>query len=427
MVKAGYKQTEIGVIPEDWEVSALSEITLLMTNGFVGTVKTQYTDSDEGILYIQGYNVEENTFNFNGIKRVTLEFHNKHLKSCLREGDLLTVQTGDVGLTTIVPKKLEGSNCHALIITRFKPSKIEPKFYAYYLNSSQGRLRLKEIEIGTTMKHINVGDMLRFFVPIPPSKEEQKAIAKALSDTDALITALEDLIAKKEAIKQGTMQQLLTGKKRLEGFNGENRKADDNCLSSVGSEPKGLCDSIPVGWEEKRLGDFLDFEQPTKYLVKDTEYSENSDVPVLTAGKTFILGYTNEDFGIFNNLPVIIFDDFTTASKFVSFPFKAKSSAMKMLIPKNSEVNLRFIYEIMQQVKFQVSDHKRHWIGEFQHMEILVPPTIQEQQAIAQILSDMDSELEAFKAKLSKTKAIKEGMMSELLTGKTRLKGAKDE
>src|SRR5659263_1194 len=95
-IPEGYKQTEVGVIPEDWEVKPISEITALMTNGFVGTVKLHYVDNDNGILYIQGYNVEENSFNFNGIKRVNHEFHKQHSKSCLQEGDLLTIQTGEI-------------------------------------------------------------------------------------------------------------------------------------------------------------------------------------------------------------------------------------------------------------------------------------------------------------------------------------------
>ncbi len=241
-VKNGYKQTEIGVIPEDWEVEKLGELTSLMTNGFVGTVKSHYADHDNGILYIQGYNVEENSFNFHGIKKVTEEFHKQQSKSCLREGDLLTVQTGDVGLTTIVPKELEGSNCHALIISRFIKGKTYPCFFSFYLNSAQGRARLKEIETGTTMKHINVGDMVEFLVPIP-SLAEQIAIATALSHIDALIQSMEKLITKKHAIKQGVMQELLTGKKRLPGFMGGEKFKQ----TEVGE--------IPVDWDAVSMGD----------------------------------------------------------------------------------------------------------------------------------------------------------------------------
>ena len=381
----GFQQTDIGLIPKEWEVKQLNELTMLMTNGFVGTAKTHYSNNDNAVLYIQGYNVIENGFNYHGIKRVTREFHNKHKKSNLKTNDLLTVQTGEVGLTTIVPSALEGSNCHALIISRFKPN-ICASFYSYFLNSESGQTLLKTIETGTTMKHINVGDMKYINVPLPPLKE-QEAIAEVLSDTDALITKLEQRIAKKRLIKQGAMQTLLTPQ-------------DD--------------------WEVKKLGDFLEYEQPTKYLVADTKYNDNYDTPVLTAGKTFILGRTNEKTGIYNNLPVIIIDDFTTASKFVEFPFKVKSSAMKILKPKNKYVNMRLVFEIMQRIDFPLGGHKRHWIGEFQHLEIQVPDE-NEQTRIATILSDMDRETNALEKKLSKTKELKQGLMQQLLTGKIRL------
>jgi type I restriction enzyme, S subunit len=383
-----FKKTEVGLIPGEWDVKKISEITSLMTNGFVGTIKSQYTELNNGVLYIQGYNVWENSFNFNGIKRVKKEFHQAHLKSCLQEGDLLTIQTGDIGVTTVVPRELVGSNCHALIITRFKKGKAAPKFYSYYFNSIYGRQRLKEIETGSTMKHINVGHMIDLFIPIPPV-EEQTAIAKALSDADALITSLEKLIAKKQNIKQGAMQQLLQPKK---------------------------------GWLEKKLDDYLDYEQPTEYIVTDTEYNDNNQTPVLTAGKSFVLGYTNEEFGIFRNVPVIIFDDFTTATKYVDFHFKVKSSAMKILTPKNADVNLRFVYEIMQRIDYPMGlgDHKRHWIGEYRHIEIKVPLP-EEQNRIAHILGDMDKEIEKLHQQLAKYKMVKQGMMQNLLTGKIRL------
>ncbi|MCG3872816.1 restriction endonuclease subunit S [Psychrobacter sp. Ps7] len=209
----GFKQTELGRIPEDWEVSPMRALTTLMTNGFVGTAKSHYTDASDGVLYIQGYNVKENSFNFHGIKRVTQSFHIKNSKSCLQTGDVLMVQTGDVGMTTIVPPELENSNCHALIINRFKKS-INPKYFSYYFNSSKGRSRLKEIEVGTTMKHINVGNLLDFQVPYP-CLEEQTAIATILSDMDTEIQALQQRLEKTRDIKQGMMQQLLTGKVRL--------------------------------------------------------------------------------------------------------------------------------------------------------------------------------------------------------------------
>lgn len=240
-IPAGYKLTEVGVIPDDWVVSTMSSLTSLMTNGFVGTAKTHYTEAHDGVTYIQGYNVEENKFNFHGIKKVSAEFHRKNAKSCLRAGDLLMVQTGDVGLVTVVPPELEGANCHALIINRFR-AEYNSAYFSFLFNSQQGRLRLKELETGTTMKHINVGDLLNFVVAYPPDKVEQTAIANVLSDTDELIDALEQLIAKKQAIKTATMQQLLTGRTRLPQF----------ALRPDGT-PKGYKSSelgqIPEDWE----------------------------------------------------------------------------------------------------------------------------------------------------------------------------------
>ncbi len=213
-VKNGFKQTEVGIIPQDWEIDELGNLTTLLTNGFVGVATFHYTNSDNGILYIQGFNVEENSFNLTGIKRVTLDFHKRNSKSNLRKGDLLTIQTGDVGLTTIVPKSLEGSNCHALIISRFKNWKAFSKYYSHYFNSHIGRNRLKDLETATTMKHLNVGEMKYWKIPVP-TLAEQKAIAEILSEMDAEIEALEAKRDKYKAVKQGMMQELLTGKTRL--------------------------------------------------------------------------------------------------------------------------------------------------------------------------------------------------------------------
>ena len=102
---------------------------------------------------------------------------------------------------------------------------------------------------------------------------------------------------------------------------------------------------LPNGWKEVKLGDVLDYEQPTKYIVKSTKYDDKFKTPVLTAGKSFLKGYTNETEGIREDLPVIIFDDFTTASQFVTFPFKVKSSAMKILTTKRKDVNLKYMLQ----------------------------------------------------------------------------------
>jgi type I restriction enzyme S subunit len=166
-------------------------------------------------------------------------------------------------------------------------------------------------------------------------------------------------------------------------------------------------------WEKKKLDDLLDYQQPTAYLVSDTNYSDTYKIPVLTAGKTFILGYTNEQHGIFSeDLPVIIFDDFTTATQFVDFPFKAKSSAMKILQARNG-VSIKFMYEAMQIISYEVGTHERHWISKFAPMSILVPRPI-EQQKIADCLSSLDDRITAETQKLDTLKAHKKGLMQQL-------------
>lgn len=368
-LKKGYKKTEIGVIPEDWEVMKLGEIVLSIASGKSNT-KSQNGDfpiyGSTGIIGWKPY------FDYEGEKNLVAR----------------------VGANAGTINKVAGKYCvsdNTLMISYNKNSNID---FAFFQLTS---LKLNMLVFGSGQPLITGGQLKNILTPLPPLPE-QTAIAEVLSDTDELIQTLEKKITKKRLIKQGATQKLLTPK-------------DDS------TSDKSTADK----WEVKKLGDFLQYEQPTKYIVDDTEYNDNYEIPVLTAGKSFILGYTNETEGIFNNCPVIIFDDFTTSSKYVNFSFKVKSSAMKILKPKNENVNLRFIFEIMQQIDFPLGDHKRHWIGEFQPLEIKIQKSKTEQNRIATILSDMDSGIEILVSKLAKYKKLKQGMMQELLTGKIRL------
>jgi len=178
---------------------------------------------------------------------------------------------------------------------------------------------------------------------------------------------------------------------------------------------------IPVEWESVRIGDLLDYERPDKYIVKSTDYSKSSGdgVPVLTANKSFVLGYTSEDFGIYRGNPVILFDDFTADSKYVDFPFKVKSSAIKILKPK-AGVNLKYIFEVMQIINFTVGDHKRYYISEYQNVVVPVPP-FSEQEKVSKVLSDIDALISGQKKYLDAISRMKSGLMSALLTGKVRM------
>ena len=162
----------------------------------------------------------------------------------------------------------------------------------------------------------------------------------------------------------------------------------------------------PDGVEYKKIGTVIDYEQPSKYIVKSTDYNDDFDLPVLTAGQSFILGYTNEKDGIYTaskNNPVIIFDDFTGAFKWVDFPFKVKSSAMKKLKANEDMVRLRFIFHMMGVINFISDEHKRLWISTYSEFKIPVPP-LPVQEEIVRILdnfteltTELTTELEARK------------------------------
>ena len=406
MVRSGHKLTEAGEIPDDWQSPVLGDLIVLMTNGFVGTATSHYSENNNGILYIQGYNVEENSFKFHGIKYVTEAFHKAHMKSCLKQNDLLTVQTGEVGLTTIVPKELEGSNCHALIISRFDQQKVFPKFISYYLNSFPGRSRLRLIETGTTMKHLNIADMLQFTVPLPPTKIEQEAIAEALSDADALIESLEKLIAKKRLIKQGAMQELLTGKKRLPGFGDawKVHKLGDICEILMGRTPSR---SISKFWGEGHV--WLSIADLKTKVISDSKEKITElaakNIPIirkgtllmsfkLSIGRLCFAGcdlYTNEAICSFNEL----------------------------------RANPGFLYYALGRVDFSLYG-KQAVKGYTLNKESLAAvevslPTEKEQACIAATLDDIDVEINLLEQKLTKAHQIKQGMMQELLTGRIRL------
>jgi type I restriction enzyme S subunit len=150
-------------------------------------------------------------------------------------------------------------------------------------------------------------------------------------------------------------------------------------------------------WKEVELGEVLDYEQPTKYIVESIDYKDEYKTPVLTAGKSFILGYTNETEGIYDKLPVIIFDDFTTENKFVDFRFKVKSSAMKLLAPKNELINLKYIFLVMQTINFDMERHKRYYLSAYQKIKILLPhtpegkPDLETQKQIVAILEKAEN------------------------------------
>lgn len=183
---------------------------------------------------------------------------------------------------------------------------------------------------------------------------------------------------------------------------------------------KPLQKNIPKGWSIKKIKDLLDYERPDKYIVESPIYSPNAKTPVLTANKSFVLGYTDEKDGIYSDTPVIIFDDFTTDSKYVEFPFKVKSSAIKILKNIDSSAELKFIYEIMKSFNFPIANHKRHYISQYQELDIVIP-SLAEQKKIADILRDVDIEIEKVEESIILAEKLKQGLFKDLFKNKNQV------
>ena len=165
-------------------------------------------------------------------------------------------------------------------------------------------------------------------------------------------------------------------------------------------------------WVEVKLCEILSYERPDKYIIKGS-IENTGNIPVLTANKSFILGYTNETVGICKNYPVILFDDFTTDKKYVDFDFKIKSSAIKLLHAKPNN-NLKYIYELMQTIKFNPQEHKRYYISYYQNLPVNIPILKEEQTKIANCFSSLDKLIGLEKEKLNKLQEHKKGLMSNL-------------
>lgn len=168
------------------------------------------------------------------------------------------------------------------------------------------------------------------------------------------------------------------------------------------------------------LGELLSYEQPNEYIVESTNYDDSYETPVLTAGKTFILGYTNEKNGVYDDLPVIIFDDFTTASQYVNFKFKVKSSAMKILKPNTDLVLPKYIYYLMQTIKIDTGTHKRYWIQQYSKIKVAIPPISQQEQIVSKIeelFSELGKAVETLQTTKKQLAVYRQAVLKEVFSG----------
>ena len=208
-----HKQTTIGTIPRKWQIARLEEVCKEVTIGVVNPATPYYTTAEEGVPYFRSQNVRENSLEPTNIY-VKREFNEKHHRSILKENDVLTIQTGFIGTSCVVPKIYEGSNCHSLLIARTDPQALNSQFLCHLLNSEAGKSAIMRHNSGWGRAHLLLQDFRKIEIPLPPLREQQE-IADIISTVYQKVKVEKTEKAKLERIKQGLMDLLLTGKVRV--------------------------------------------------------------------------------------------------------------------------------------------------------------------------------------------------------------------
>ena len=260
---------------------------------------------------------------------------------------------------------------------------------------------LRKLAEGGNQPNLSIGKISNYAIPLPPLQEQSRIVAE-IREWLSLIDRIEN---NKESL-QITIQQ---AKSRILdiAIHGKLVPQDPNdepaleLLKRINPDftpcDNGHYTQLPDGWSVCKLEQIVDYEQPTAYIVNSTVYDNSYSIPVLTAGKSFIIGYTNETTGIYSNLPCIIFDDFTTDSKLVDFPFKVKSSAMKIL-KVHKDIEIDYVAMFMSITKLVGDTHKRYWISEYSKLEMPIPPKAEQKRivyAIREVFAQLDTIMES--------------------------------
>lgn len=410
-VKQGYKQTEVGVIPEDWDCAVIRNAVASKPNAIVGgpfgsdLVSADYVV--QGIPVVRGKNMSGSTVS--GEFVFVSERKAKSLTANLAcAKDLIFTQRGTLGQVAIVP---DGEyQCYLVSQSQMKASFNEarhnPQFVRHYFSSSEGQRQIADSAIQTGVPHTNLEILRSYQFPAPPILE-QHIIATALSDMDALLDGLDRLIAKKRAIKQATMQQLLTGQTRLPGFSGE--------------------------WEVKRLGDCVSIRNQKvlpvnvapEMLCVELEHVGQGDGRLLVRGEARNSSAAKYRFQagdvLFGRLRSYLRKYWLASEDGIC------TTEIWPLSFDVEKVSSGFLFSLVQtdafieaaSISYGTHMPRADW-GVIRNHDIHLP-SIEEQAAIAAILSEIDSEITALETRRTKTRALKQAMMQELLTGRTRL------
>lgn len=419
-LRPGYKQTEVGVIPEDWQVLPCLEISDRIMVGIVIRPSQYYVP--HGIPALRSANIRENCITWKDLVYISEQSNSLLSKSQTREGDVLTVRTGYPGTSAVVRADLAGCNCIDILITR--PSKqVDSDYLARWINSSLGKEQVLRNQGGLAQKHFNVGDMGNLLVALPMISE-QRAIATALSDVDALIAGLEKLIAKKCDLKHAAMQQLLTGQTRLPGFSGAwgvKRLGDHLTVLKNGVNSRAeLLDEGAVKY--LHYGDIHGsqslFLNPAMTSMPSLPSAKASRLDRLKSGDLIFADASEDLDGVGKAIEI----QSAEGSELVSGLHTIAMRFDKAVLADGFKAYLQFLPSFRTHLRRLAAGTKVYATNRAHIASAEVKlPEVDEQTAIATVLSDMDVELAALEARLAKTRALKQGMMQELLTGRTRL------
>ncbi|HGE6125726.1 TPA: restriction endonuclease subunit S [Vibrio cholerae] len=413
-VPQGYKQTDVGVIPEDWLCADIGALNPFVTSGSRGWAEF-YSEYGQPFVRITNTKRHSIYLDLSDLKFVKLpETSSEGKRTSLVNGDVLISITADIGISSYVDESLVKPayiNQHIALV-RFNPDEINSKFVAYFLSSENVQKLFRSTSDQGAKAGLNLDSVRKIQIALP-SKSEQTTIANALSDVDALIQEMEKLIAKKQAIKTATMQQLLTGRTRLPQF------AHHPDGRQKGYKPSELGE-IPEDWEVVCLGDLATIKTGSR---------NNQDKEANGAYPFFVRSETVERLNTFSYdcEAILVPGEGGIGSIFHYIHGKFDAHQRVYVIRNFQNCSGKFVYLQMRQnfgahamensVKATVDSLR---LPTFQNFTLLLP-SVEEQDEVARILWDMDEEVKALGLRLAKTRQIKQGMMQELLTGKTRL------
>ena len=389
-------------VPERWCWCKLIDVCHIFGRiGFRGYTKDDLVSND-GAITLSPSNIIDGQMNYENCTYISWDKYEESPEIQIENGDILLVKTGSsFGKCAYVYDLPQKATINPQFVV-LKHISCNPRFLTYVLQSGYARMNYDEFVLGTaipTFTQVVLGNM---YIPLPSIQEQERivaAIEQWFNLINTLETAKEDLQTSIAQTKSKVLDLAIHGKLVPQDQNDE---PAIELLKRI--NPKFVpCDNahyenLPKGWTICALEEIIDYEQPQAYIVQSVDYKSHFKTPVLTAGKSFIIGYTNESEGVFTNLPVIIFDDFTTDSKFVDFPFKVKSSAMKIL-HVNEDVNIQYVCWFMSITRLVGDTHKRYWISEYSKLHIPIPPRNEQDRIINkvnklfQILDNISAEL----------------------------------